>query len=619
MFHKLYTFLIGSPLPTDSTSHTKLNIFKALAAFSPDALSSIAYANQEIYLALAVAGSVGLSYTLPIGLLISGILAVVALSYYQTIQAYPSGGGSYVVAKENLGGFASLLTGGALLFDYLLTAAVSLSSGVAALASAFPLLWDYKVLVALLLLLLITVLNLRGLKETGSVMAFPVYFFVLCYLVMIAVGIYQLLAGTAHPNQVPPPLASQPVTWFLLMRAFASGSTALTGIEAISDNVPAFKTPESKKAGLTLAIMAGLMAVLFLGTLSLTQINSVTPVGGETILSALARHLFGTTFIYYLIQISTLLVLAVAANTSFSGFPRVASFLAKDRYLPFQLVALGDRLVLTNGIIFLSIGTGILLLIFKANSHALVPLFAIGAFMAFTLSQIGLIMHWIKVKGRFWQLKAFMNGIGALITGAMLVIVAISKFVHGAWVTFIVIALAVAGFKKIKAHYTELAVNLSLKGVPPTLKPYPKVRVIMPVSSVHRGSIEAIRFARTITDQITAVYIEVEPGAGEKMKERWESWFPDIPIAIRPSPYRSIIEPLLAFLDEEDERHNDGQLASIIIPEFITTQFWENFLHNQIAWILKFTLLYRRRKHGYQRIIIDIPYHLKRYRQHRES
>src|ERR1700690_3022440 len=404
MFSHIKDFIIGPSLPSTSTGHRQLNKILALAAFSPDALSSIAYANQEIYLGLIIAGSAGLAYAWPIGLTITGLLVLVALSYFQTIHGYPSGGGSYIVARSNLGTLPGLVAAAALLLDYILNAAVSLTAGVAAIASAFPVLWPYRVTLALLLLAIITIINLRGLRETGVVMAVPVYLFLITYLSMLAYGAVRLWIDGPTPLKIVTPQIVEPLTLVLVLHAFATGCTALTGVEAISNGVPAFKTPQSKNAGQTLIIMALLMGILFVGSIGLTQFMGVVAGPDETILSALSRRLLGNGFLYLIIQFSTLLILTVAANTSFADFPRVNAILAGDDFLPRQLRGLGDRLVFTNGILFLAFATGILILIFGGETHLLVPLFAIGPFLAFTLSQAGMVVHWYREKGKGWLL-----------------------------------------------------------------------------------------------------------------------------------------------------------------------------------------------------------------------
>lgn len=611
MLSRIRQLLIGPPLPTYELAEKRLNKIRALAAFSPDALSSIAYANQEIYLGLVVAGSVGLALAWPIGLAITVVLAIVALSYFQTIHGYPTGGGSYIVARDNLGTLPGLVAAAALLIDYLLTAAVSLTAGVEALASAFPILWSHRVLVALLLLAVITLVNLRGLRETGTLMAIPVYLFLFTYLTMLAYGALRLVS--AGPVLLPEdalPVA-EPLTAFLVVRTFASGLTALTGIEAISNGVPAFRPPEARNAGRTLIVMAVLMGLLFTGSIGLTHFLGVIASPQETILSALARRLLGSGPAYLLVQISTLLILAVAANTSFADFPRVAAILAKDGFLPRQLTALGDRLVFANGIALLSLATGTLIIVFGGDTHALIPLFAVGAFLAFTLSQSGMVEHWLRERGKGWQLKAIANGVGALTTGMMLLVIGIGKFMHGAWITIIVIPMLVSFFLAVRRHYRLVARQLSLRGLPPSLKPFPTPRAVIPISGIHRGVVDAMDFAQSICKDITAVYIELEPGSATHICETWSKWWPDVPLVVLPSPYRSVIGPLLDFLDEHDRKYNDGQQAILILPEFIPAKWWHSLLHNQTSWLIKAALLYRRRRHGFQRVIIDVPYHLR--------
>ena len=612
MLARLKELLIGPPLPTYQLHEKKLNKIRALAAFSPDALSSIAYANQEIYLGLVMAGSAGLLLAWPIGLAITGLLIVVALSYYQTIYGYPSGGGSYVVARDNLGRVPGLVAGAALLIGYLLTAAVSLTAGVEALASAIPALWPHRVTIALFLLTMMTLANLRGLHETGTIMSVPVYLFLVAYLPMLAYGLYRLLVNGPAPLEQDFSVAVQPVTLYLVLHTFSAGCTALTGIEAISNGVPAFQSPEAKNAGRTLIVMAVLMSILFVGSISLTQYLGVTAAQDETILSALARRLLGTGAAYYVIQVSTLLILTVAANTSFAGFPRLAAILAKDGFLPRQLTGLGDRLVFANGIVALAIATGTLIVFFGGNSHSLVPLFAVGVFLAFTLSQAGMVLHWLREQGTGWHLKALLNGLGALATGTTVLIIGISKFLEGAWITVFLVPALVILFSRIRTHYRKVAQELTLHGLPPSIKPAPAPRVVIPISGVHRGIVDAVNFARRISANITAVYVELEPGDSDAVVKKWNKLWPDIPLTVVSSPYRSIIQPLIDFLDKTDVEHNDGQLATVILPEFVPAKWWQSLLHNQTAWSLKAAMLYRRRSRGFQNVIIDIPYHLRK-------
>jgi hypothetical protein len=436
--------------------------------------------------------------------------------------------------------------------------------------------------------------------------------FLFTYIPMLIYGAIHLWMEGPTPmvTVAPPPV--QPLSLFLIMHTFATGCTALTGIEAISNGVPAFKQPESKNAGRTLIVMAILMGILFVGSIGLTQFLGVIAGPQETILSALARHLLGSGPAYVLIQLSTLLILAVAANTSFADFPRLSAILARDGFLPRQFTGLGDRLVFTNGIVFLTIAAGVLIVIFRGNSHLLIPLFAIGAFLAFTLSQAGMVIHWFRERTQNWRLKAFLNGLGAFATATTLLIITISKFREGAWITVLLIPIFVFVFLRIHQHYIDVGKQLSLRGLPPDLKPTPPMRLVVPVSGIHRGIVDAMDFAQSISKDITALYIELDPGTGEELSKEWECWWPDIPLVVLPSPYRSIIRPLLDYLDEDDRKHNDGTLAAVVLPEFIPAKWWQQLLHNQTSLLIKTALLYRRRTLGFQRIIIDVPYHLKK-------
>jgi len=612
--HILRNLLIGSPLPTGDTKETRLSKVQALAAFSPDALSSIAYANQEIFLALVAAGSAGLSMSFPIGVAITALLVLVALSYYQTIQAYPSGGGSYIVARTNLGKTAGLTAASALLVGYTLTAAVSLTAGVAAIASSFPILWNYQTELALFFLGVITLINLRGARETGTLMGFPVYFFLASFLGMLVFGFItsfitrSTLPGTALLSP------TRPLTAIITLQAFAAGCTALTGIEAISNGVPAFKTPEVKNAGKTLLVMALLMAILFIGSIGLTQYLRIIPQGQETILSALARRILGSNMLYVIVQVSSMLILVVAANTSYSGFPRLAAILARDQFLPNQFIQLGDRLVYSNGIFLLASATALLIILFGGDSHALVPLFAVGVFLAFTLSQAGMVIHWQRAKGHHWPLKLAINAFGAAATGVATLIIAISRFTEGAWISLLVIPLLVLGFLRIEDHYKTTARQIALKGnaksAVRSAATSSDMRVIVPVSGVHRGVAEALQVAYLLTSRVKAAYVEIDPDQTEALVRQWAKKLDGVPLEVIPSPYRSLISPLLDFLDFEDASNRDGQLAAVLLPDLVPAKWWHYLLHNNSARLIKNALLHRRRHQGYQRVIIDVPFHL---------
>jgi hypothetical protein len=420
-----------------------------------------------------------------------------------------------------------------------------------------------------------------------------------------------LLDGPGSLVAIAPPAAA-PLTALLVLRTFAAGCTALTGIEAISNGVPAFREPQARNAQRTLVVMALLMGTLFVGSIGLTQSLAVIAAPQETVLSALTRRLLGDGPAYLLIQSSTMLILAVAANTSYAGFPRLAALLAADGFLPRQLTGLGDRLVFANGILLLSLATGALIILFGGDSHTLVPLFAVGVFLAFTLSQAGMVIHWRRERGPAWRLKAMVNAIGALATGGTVLIIGTTRFLAGAWITILLVPCLVAAFLWIRRHYHHVAEQLSMAGyalpAPPALGP----RAVIPISGVHRGIVDAVDYARSISQHVTAVYVELEPGAGERIREKWQRWWPDVPLVILPSPYRSIVGPLLDFLDRTDQEHADGQLATVVLPEFVPAHWWHSLLHNQTAWLIKAALLYRRRHLGYQRAIVDMPYHLKR-------
>lgn len=606
--------VIGPPIPSIGLANERLSRIRALAALSPDALSSIAYANQEIFLGLAVAGAAGLAYSWYIALAIALLLAALALSYSQTIVAYPGGGGSYTVARENLGVNFGLVAAAALMTDYVLNVAVSVTAGVAAAASAFPMLWPYRTYLSLALLVVVTLANLRGLRESGGLMTVPVYFFLTMYLALIAAGIVRAAVDGPGSFTVTASQTGAPITLFLILHTFSTGCTALTGVESISNGVPIFKPPEPKHANQTMAAMAILMGILFMGTTGLTQYLAVVAGPEETILSALARHIWGSGVLYLLVQASTLLVLMVAANTSFVGFPRVASLVARDGYLPRQLTFLGDRLVFSNGILLLAGLAGVLVLIFEGDTHALIPLFAVGAFLAFTLSQGGMVFHWLRERGKNWRVKAVLNGFGTAATAVVVVVICLSKFLDGAWIVVLLIPLVVFGFRRVSRHYERVAAELTLSGLPPSLKPLPHPRVVLPISSLHRGVIEAVEYSRSISNDVTAVYVEAEPGSGDKLRELWEEWGldKDAHLEIIPSPYRSVVGPFLEFLDRTDREHNDGREATVLLSELVQAHWWEALLHNQTAWAIKLALLYRRRTFDKTRAIIDVPFYLRK-------
>ncbi len=618
MLNNIRQFVIGSPLPTAEEVYQRLTKIKALAIFSSDALSSVAYASEEILLALVVAGSAALGASLPIALLIAGLLAIVATSYYQTIHGYPSGGGAYIVAYDNLGVWPGLTAAAALLIDYVLTVAVSITAGVAAVTSAFPGLLPFRVELCLLAVVFITWANLRGVRESGTLFAIPTYGFVFIALALIAVGLVRLATGAlgaaAVQTTFTPENGLQPLTLFLLLRAFASGCTALTGVEAISNGIPAFRKPEAENAGKTLVAMVILLATMFLGITLLAHSLNVIPTEHETVVSQIGRQVFGDGLPYLALQATTAFILVLAANTSFADFPRLSAILAHDRYLPRQLTHLGDRLVFTNGIIMLSTLASILIVVFGGKTHRLIPLYAVGVFLSFTLSQTGMVRHWYSKGGRGWQWKAAVNGLGAVSTGVVLAVIVATKFLRGAWVVTLLIPLFVWIFRAIRQHYATVAEQLSLEGLSPekwkNLSMHKRLKVILLVSGVHRGTLAALRFARSISKDVTAVVIDVEPQVTARVREKWPLWGHDVPLVVLESPYRSIVEPLLPYLDQVDAQDPERGVAVIVLPEFVPARWWHHLLHNQTALLLKMVLTYRRGQIGKDRVVIDVPYHL---------
>jgi amino acid transporter len=613
-------FVFGSPLPTAHEVHQRLSKVKALAIFSSDALSSVAYATEEILLVLVVAGTGALGLSMPIGLVIAGLLAVVGTSYYQTIHGYPSGGGAYIVAHDNLGAWPGLTAAAALLIDYVLTVAVSVTAGVAAITSAFPVLFPFRVELCLLAILCVAWANLRGVRESGTVFAIPTYAFTFIFLTLLVVGAIRLATGTIGPISagVVPAAGggAQALTAFLILRAFASGCTAMTGIEAISNGIPAFQKPEPNNAGKTLIAMIALLMAMFLGITFLARGLGVVPLEHETVVSQVGRHVFGGGPLYLALQAGTALILILAANTSFAGFPRLSSILAHDRYLPHQLSNLGDRLVFHNGIIALALLASVLIVIFGGQTHRLIPLYAVGVFLAFTLSQAGMVRHWHKHGGQGWQLKAAVNGLGAVSTCAVLAIIVVSKFTHGAWMVILLIPILIWLFHTVKRHYANVAKQLSLAGLKPEkwtgLASRKRNKVVVPVSGIHRGTLAALRFARSLSKDVTAVVVDVEPQFTASVREKWPVWGRDVPLVVLDSAYRSTIGPLLAYLDEVDQRDAERGLAVVVLPEFVTARWWHHLLHNQTAQLVKRALVYQRGHTAKDRVIIDVPYHLHR-------
>ncbi len=612
MLTALRRTLIGSPLHSERIAHERLTKIQALAVLSSDALSSVAYATEEILLVLVLAGSGALGLSWLISLAIALLLVIVASSYYQTVHAYPTGGGAYSVTRENLGTLPSLVAGAALLTDYVLTVAVSISAGVAAITSAFPGLHPWRVELALAAVAFVTLINLRGVRESGRVFAVPTYFFIATMFLLILTGLARLFLGlpvTSMPATSVAPAATQGLTIFLVLRAFASGCTALTGVEAISNGVPVFKRPEADNAGKTLLWMAGILVSMFLGITLLVHQFGVTPREGQTVISQLARAVFGLSPLYYAVQAATALILLLAANTSFSDFPRLAMWMARDRFLPRQLANLGDRLVYANGILLLGGLAGLLIILFGASTHALIPLYAVGVFISFTLNQAGMVRRWSKLRTPGWRRAALINGVGAVATGVVLIVVAATKFMHGAWIVLLLLLLMLLAFRAIHSHYKEVAGQLSLAQRWPT--PVHRHTVIVPVAGLHRGVLKAVRYAQVLGGDLHVVTVEIDPQETGRLGTRWREVLPEVSLEVLPSPYRSVIAPLLEFIDRFVQ--DEGDYVTLVVPEFVPARWWHHLLHNETAWLLKLALLYGRRDwRGRFRIITDVPFYLSR-------
>lgn len=623
--------LIGEPLATDQAVHQRLSKKKALAVFSSDALSSSAYATEAILLVLitAGAGALGLSWWIAVGIAV--LLAIVAFSYFQTIHAYPNGGGAYIVSKDNLGVRPGLIAAAALLIDYILTVAVSVSAGVANLASAFPELQPYRVDIAIGIVVFITIINLRGVKESGTFFSIPTYAFIIGVMGMIGVGLLQVATGQVPPAQHAEALehtttATSGLTLFLILRAFAAGCTALTGVEAISNGIPAFKKPESVNAGKTLIIMVAILSTLFLG---ITFLANHFPVvvgheGTPTVLSQLNAAVFGqgTIFFYYL-QFATLFILSLAANTAFADFPRLASLIARDRYLPRQLTNLGDRLVFSNGIITLAVVASVLIVLFNAQEHNLLPLYAVGVFISFTLSQSGMVVHWLKEKRhphfkptKTWYFHIAVNGFGACCTFVVMLILMVTKFAEGAWIVIVAIPVLMATFVKIHRHYECVAESLTLDGIKPgpIYDNHPdrsEVPTVVLMNSLNRSSLQALECAMRMSKNVRVCAIEVEPAATERLKSLWDKWsLHHIPLDIVESPYREIGRPLIEYLHHVDATNPDELPTMVVLPEFVVSKWWEKLLHNQTSVAIRNALYLDQCKRGRGRPIIEVPYRI---------
>jgi amino acid transporter len=615
MIQTIRRLLIGKPLHNQELAHERLPKWKALSIFSSDALSSVAYGPEQIMLTLVgVSGVMAYGYMGPIAISILVLLGIVALSYVQVAKANPSGGGAYAVTKKNLGEMPSLIVAGAVFADYVLTAAVSVAAGTDAIVSAFPGLAGHDVIIDLSVLFIVLMLvNLRGVRESSDAFVLPTYAFLFGIVSLIVVGLYK--AVFLAPEFIPvASMAKEPMDWamlFLILRGFANGCSSMTGVEAIADSVPMFKAPESRNATITTYWMAGILGVMFLGIAFLIMHYHIMPVPDVTALSQLAENVFGRNGAYFYIQITTMLVLYLAANTAYNGLPILLSIIARDGYLPRYLATRGERLTYSNGIILLTVAAAALIVIFNGRIDHLISLYAIGVFISFTMAQTSMVLHWKKEKGSYWLLRAFLNGMGALSTGIVVIVITVTKFMYGAWIILLFIPLMICMFKAIRRHYDAMAKQLHL--------PLEKSRteqeiaavkarhlVIVPVATPTSVVYETIKYAKVISDNIVAVNIASDEEAERKVREKWDAWNPGIELVILQSPYRLLMNPLLQYIEQRANAKNQNDYITVLIPEFETKKWWHRFLHNQSGWILRMTLIFFRKNI----IVTTVPFHL---------
>jgi amino acid transporter len=607
MLSAIKRFLIGRPLKSTELGHQKLNIFKALAVLSSDALSSVAYGTEQILIVLATVGVIAYWYSVPIAVGVLFLLAALILSYRQIIFSYPHGGGAYVVSKENLGVNAGLIAGGSLLVDYILTVAVSVSAGTDAITSAFPSLHPHTVLIACILVVCITLLNLRGITESATILAYPVYLFVFALFVLCGAGIYKILTGSVpavmHTN-IGTPVAG--ISLFLLLRAFASGCSALTGVEAISNAIPNFKEPAPQNAAKTLILMGSLLALLFSGITFLAYYYGISPKPEETVVSQIAKTTFGRSFLYFFVQGTTALILVLAANTGFSAFPLLAFNLASDKYMPRMFTIRGDRLGYSNGIVSLGVASILLIITFHGRTEHLIPLYAVGVFIPFTLSQTGMILKWVRERSPGWIGKLTANLIGALITLTVLIIFFVTKFSQ-VWFVFIFLPVMVYIFHRVNQHYEAVGEQLRIQADSPAL-PIAGNVIIVPVAGITKVVENSINYAKSLTDQIFAVYISFDREDEKRFVEKWEKWQPDVRLVTLHSRYRSILHPLSKFIDTVEHRASENNYrVTVLIPQFITKKSWHNILHNQSSLLIRTYLIFKKNV-----IISTLPYHFKK-------
>ena len=614
MFRRLGRFVFGRSISNQQLGEEKLNIFWGMPILSSDSISSVAYAVEEILLVLVPAIGVASFQWMPrIALAIITLLTILVFSYRHVVDAYSNGGGAYVVAKENLGPIYSLIAGASLSVDYVLTVAVSVAAATAAITSAFPALFAHRVGIGLVMIFLLAVGNLRGIRESSRIFSLPTYAFVLAIMVLVASGFYKFFFGggliAPTPAAAPVAVGTQAVTFFLIIRAFASGCSALTGVEAVSNAVPNFKNPASQNAKTVYLLLALAIIVCFGGVAVLTHYCQIMPNPRQTIITQLTLSVFGPGLMVYVLAATTALILALAANTAYSGFPTLLSVIAQDGYVPRQLSLRGHRLNFNNGIVLLSLFAALLILAFKADTHLLISLYAVGVFTSFTLSQSGMVVHWWRERSPGWPYKAAINGLGALTTAIAVSVIGFTKFSEGAWIVFVVVPVIIAVMFRIKRHYNSVAEQLDIPNdslAHIDLQPNYAHHVIVPIDSLNAMVVKALRYARSITPNVEAFHIEIYAGESEKLRRKWELLNTDIPLVVKFSPYREIINMLAQYIDSEEHTSQPGDIITVLLPQFFVSHRWEMALHNNTSLFIANAMLKKRNV-----IVSIIPFYLE--------
>lgn len=623
MFKQFFRWIFGKSLENDLLSEQRFSVFWGMPILASDAISSVAYAVEEmLYVLIPVVGLASFIWMPRIALAIIGLLIILTFSYRQVVEAYPNGGGAYIVAKENLGPIYSLIAGASLSVGYVLTVAVSICAGTTALTSAIPVLYPHRVLVAVVFVLLLVIGNVRGIRESSRIFSIPTYAFIVAVVALVITGLIKYATGAAHIMPAAPvagevSFGTQAVTLFILLTAFSSGCSALTGVEAISNAVPNFKEPAPKNAKLTYILLALAITVCFGGVAYLARIYYSVPNPELTVMAQISMAVFGKGIMFYIIQATTTIILAMAANTAFAGFPTLLSIIAQDGYAPRQMALRGHRLNFTNGIGFLALLAIVLIIIFKADTHLLIALYAVGVFAAFTLSQAGMLVHWFKLKSEGWKHRALINGLGALTTLLAVIVVGVTKFQSGAWIVIVVVPLIVALMMKIKQHYISVAEQLDIPndmlGCLDLDNPS-EHHVIVPIDSLNAMVVKALRYARSMSPEVVAFHVEIYKGEADKLRRKWAMLNTQIPLVIKQSPYRDVVGTLIEYIDSDEHASRPGDLITLLLPQFFVYKWYQALLHNNTSLFIANAMF---SKHNV--VVSVLPFHLEAYNERKRQ